>query len=127
MQGRYGADHLSNFLMVLSMILMIIGFVSGKEIVILVTFGIAVIVLAYSYFRIFSKNHYKRYAENEKYLSMHNFFKSFFSKGIAIIKDRRKNHIYKCPGCKVKIRVPRGKGKIMITCPKCKTEFIKKS
>lgn len=127
MQGRYGADHLSNFLMVVSMVLMIIGFITRNDIAILILFFLAMIILAFSYFRIFSKNHYKRYAENEKYLKFHNKVKGLFSKNSRKVKQKKQYRIYTCPGCSVKIRIPRGKGKIMITCPKCKTEFMRKS
>ncbi len=127
MQGRYGADHLSNFLMVFAMLLMIIGMITRNSIAILIFFGVAILILGFSYYRIFSKNHYKRYAENEKYLSIHNSVKGFLGGNVKKAKDRKKNHIFKCPGCGVKIRVPRGKGKIMITCPRCKHEFTRKS
>ena len=54
-------------------------------------------------------------------------FRKRWQKFCSRIKDRRENRIYKCPSCKQRIRVPRGKGKIAITCPQCRTEFIRKS
>ena len=87
--------------------------------------GIAAIV--YAYFRIFSRNIQQRYAENQKYLN--------YRYQMAVKWDRFKKHLaqrknyrfYKCPQCKQKVRVPKGRGKICITCPKCRTEFVKKS
>ena len=81
----------------------------------------------YVYFRMFSKNIQKRYEENMKYLQLKRQVMGRFEKEKRMIADRKVNHIYKCPTCKQKIRIPKGKGKICITCPKCGTEFTKKS
>lgn len=83
--------------------------------------------IIYCYFRIFSKNITKRYAENQKYLAKTYKLRSFFYKQKELMKQRKVYHIYKCPSCKQKIRIPRGKGKIEVRCPKCGTTFIKKS
>ncbi len=123
MQGRYGADHLSNFLMVMALLLMITAFFINNTYAKLIINVVVVGILVYSYFRIFSKNHYKRYNENQRYLKLHNGVKAMFKGG----SDKQNVRIFKCPGCGVKIRVPKGKGKIAITCPKCHTEFVKKS
>ena len=39
--------------------------------------------------------------------------------------NRRLYHYYRCPQCRQKLRVPRGRGRIQISCPRCGTQFIK--
>lgn len=39
------------------------------------------------------------------------------------LKERRKYIITSCPKCAQKLRVPKGKGKIIVTCSKCCSEF----
>ena len=127
MQGRYGVDQFSNFLVILALILMVaelfipvVHIRSGLS-----TAGL--LLLLYAYFRIFSKNHYRRYAENERFMKYFNKVRFFFARKKSHLEHRRTHRIYKCPSCKQSIRVPKGKGKIAITCPKCRTEFIRKS
>ena len=78
-------------------------------------------------FRVFSHNHSKRARENTKFLQlMHPIFEYFDRRG----QEREQAKIFKffkCPSCTQKIRVPKGKGKIEITCPKCGNKFIKKT
>ena len=69
----------------------------------------------------------KRYAENQKYLQVTSKFRLRFNKEKNLMKQRKTHHIYSCPGCGQKIRIPRGKGKIEIECPKCHTKFVKRS
>ncbi|MCI8769780.1 MAG: hypothetical protein HFH73_01320 [Lachnospiraceae bacterium] len=127
MQGRYGVDKFSNFLVILALVLMVleifIPFIQMRR----VLNSIGLLLLIYAYFRIFSRNHYKRYAENERYMKYHNKVRFFFARRKSHMEQRRTHHIYKCPSCKQKIRVPKGKGKIAITCPKCRTEFVRRS
>mgnify|MGYP000175811789 FL=1 len=92
---------------------------------ILNTVGLAAII--YTYFRMLSRNIQKRYAENQKYLSMTAKIRQWFRKEKNMMEQRKTHHIYTCPSCGQKIRIPRGKGKIEIDCPKCHTKFIKKS
>ena len=106
MQGRYGADHFCRFLSGVTMVLLVISLFSRHRI----WFLAALLVLIYSYFRMFSRNIPKRYAEEQKYLA-----------------QKKTHHIYKCPSCGQKIRVPRGHGRIEIRCPKCSATFIKRS
>jgi len=123
MSGRYGVDQLSKVMMYISLALLLISMISGWELL----YFVAIILLGYSYFRTFSRNISKRYEENQKFLN--------WKYRLVVRKDQQKKHweqrkiyhFYKCPSCKQKVRVPKGKGKICITCPKCKTEFIKHS
>ena len=127
LQGRYGVDALSKCLLGVGLVAVILAaFLGGKAAGnILYIFGWVAII--YCYFRIFSKNITKRYAENQKYLAKTCKLRSFFYKQKELMKQRKVYHIYKCPRCKQKIRIPRGKGKIEVRCPKCGTTFIKKS
>lgn len=123
MSGRYGIDQFSKFLLIMVFVLIILSrIIEIREI-----YWISVALILYTYFRMFSKNYSKRYKENQTYLKFHNRFFGFFRQKINIQKQRKDYHIYNCPSCKQKIRIPRGKGKVSIRCPKCKTEFVKKS
>lgn len=115
MMGRYGHDRLNMALLGLGLVLTIITmFVTNKLMVLLLTTLYSVLLFV-SLFRCFSRNTYKRYNENRKFLLM-----------IDRIKDRS-NRYFVCPKCRQTVRVPRGKGKIAITCPKCREKFIKKT
>ena len=124
MYGRDGVDQFSKCLVVLGILFLLLsGFTRNGGIFYLLSLAI----LVYSYFRMFSRNHSKRYAENQLYLK----YTAGIRKKISAIRygfsQRKHYHIYKCPSCGQKIRIPRGKGKIEIRCPKCNAHFIKKS
>ena len=123
MQGRYGADQMGQMLSAVSMVFLIISLFSRNQ----AWFLLAVIGIVYNYFRMFSKNISKRYAENQKYLKMTEGIRRKLASWKSQLAQRKIYHIYRCPGCKQKIRVPRGRGKIEIRCPKCNTRFVKKS
>ena len=123
MQGRYGADQMGQMLSAVSMVFLIISLFSRNQ----AWFLQAVIGIVYNYFRMFSKNISKRYAENQKYLKMTAGIRRKLASWKSQLAQRKIYHIYRCPGCKQKIRVPRGRGKIEIRCPKCNTRFVKKS
>lgn len=129
MQGRYGVDELSRFTMGVALALIIltmfVNIVNRSVGSVLDFLGIAAIV--YAYFRIFSRSIQQRYAENQKYLQMTSKLRLRFNKEKNLMKQRKIHHIYACPGCGQKIRIPRGKGKIEIECPKCHTKFVKRS
>lgn len=121
--GRYGSDSFGRFLLITAIICMVISMLFHSQIFNLA----AVMLLVLTYYRMLSKNHSRRYAENMQYLKYSGKVTGFLKSKKHYLMQLREYHIYKCPSCKQKIRIPRGKGKISITCPKCRTEFIKKS
>ena len=88
---------------------------------------LAMVLLILGYFRMFSRNVQKRYQENCTYYRYANKIRDFFKKQKSYLQQSKTHHIYKCPKCKQKIRIPRGKGRVAITCRRCGTEFIKNS
>lgn len=123
MIGRYGVDLLSKFMLGTAVLLLV--FAMGFRNNFLNTLACLLVLLCY--FRMFSRNYQKRAEENQKFLELKGKAATFLKREKEYFEQRKKHHIYKCPSCKQKIRVPKGKGKICITCPKCHTEFIKKS
>ena len=112
--GRYGTDQLNRLLMWVGIIINIVSiFVAPPAKLILIL--IAYLLLGWAIFRMFSRNTWKRFDENRKYVAF-----------LTRLRDRDHRY-YKCPKCRQKIRVPKGKGKIAITCPKCREKFIRKT
>lgn len=123
MIGRYGVDAFTKFLLGAVLVLWVLDMFIDSRIL----YSWAILIMIYAYYRMFSKNTTKRYQENLKFLALKTKFLAKFRSGKKELKQRKTHHIYKCPTCKQKIRIPRGKGRICITCPKCKTEFTKTS
>lgn len=123
MTGRYGGDQLSMVLLILSIILTFIGKISRLPFIIL----IAYIPLGISIFRMFSRNIQKRSMENYKFAILMSPMYGWLKNKEKHLKDSKIYKYYKCPNCKQKLRLPRGKGSITITCPKCKTKFDKRT
>ena len=124
MQGRYGSDQFSRFLIGVDFVLIFLSlFIRKNQFLSVVVMGI----LVYVYFRTFSKNISKRYAENQKYMAMTEGIRRKFAKQRNRTEQRKTYRFYKCPACSQEVRVPKGKGKIEIDCPKCHTKFIKRS
>lgn len=123
MQGRYGIDEFSRVLVTVALLLILLSSFLRLDFL----YIIGVMLIVYGYFRVFSKNYPKRYRENQKFLFYINKIKNFFRKKKDIATIRKTHHVYSCPTCKQRIKIPRGKGKIEITCPMCQRKFIKKS
>ena len=123
MSGRNGVDDLARMHSWMVLVLLLLGIFTRLGIFSL----LALVLIVYMYFRVFSRNTSKRYEEKQKYLNFkYNRTVSWnrFKKHLAQRKDYR---FYKCPMCKQEVRVPKGHGKIEITCPKCREQFIRRS
>lgn len=126
MRGRYGVDHLGRFLTTASLILLFVSLIVGSTAGRLLWY-LAIASLVFAYYRVFSKNISKRYRENTQYLELKNRLFSWHSKNVTRFKQRKTNRFFRCPNCGITLRVPRGKGKIRVTCPRCKNRFVKKT
>ncbi len=115
MQGRYGVDKLNVWILAAGAIVCVLAMFMPFPVAKLVLTAAAYGFMGWAIFRMLSRNTYKRYQENRKLLLL-----------LDRIKDRKHKH-YTCPKCRQLVRVPKGKGKIAITCPKCKEKFIKKT
>ncbi len=115
MAGRYGTDRLSMVILcgglLVSLLSVFIRWPGLNLVLVLVSYGLMI----WAIFRTLSRNTYKRYQENRRFMLL-----------LSRLKDR-KNRYFQCPKCRQTVRVPRGKGKISITCPKCRERFIKKT
>lgn len=116
MYGRYGTDKLNTALLIGAVVLMLIGALGGRWVPWLsVATLLAYVPLIWGIVRMYSRNVEKRRQENAAFLNF-----------LSRLKDRN-NRYFKCPKCRQTVRVPRGKGKIAIRCPKCGERFIKKT
>jgi DNA-directed RNA polymerase subunit RPC12/RpoP len=123
MIGRYGPDQLNVALLIFAIVLGMVGSIIGLGVVTILSY----IPLAYAFFRMFSRNIPGRRAENDRFLRFWWPVKTKISGKIRQFKDRKTHKFFKCPSCGNTLRVPKGKGKIQITCPKCGERFIKKT
>jgi len=119
MAGRNGPDNLTIASFVVSIILNFIYMSFGIVIVEI----LSTVLMLYAMFRMLSRNIVKRRAENARFMGTFSPVKEWVSEKIIQIKSSKTHKFFKCPGCKNILRVPRGKGKIHITCPKCGQRF----
>lgn len=123
MMGRYGVDQLTWVLLGFAVLMTLCSGIFQSSVFSILSW----IVLIYGYFRIFSRNIAARQKENQALMSFWYKLKNGRTSAPKKKKDYKNYRYYACPNCKQKLRVPKGKGKISITCPKCNTNFIKKT
>lgn len=138
MTGRHGGDQLSVALLVLYCLLLILSNIFRIPLFSTIFFLLACAALIWSLWRMFSRSHEQRWKENAWFLKwwtpvwnwmrgISKRFKTAQDFATMKAKDRNVCKYYKCPKCKNTLRVPTGKGKIVITCPVCHTEFTKRT
>ena len=115
MLGRYGTDKLNSVILWIGVGICVLSLFIRIPLVTIVLTLLSYILMGIAIFRTLSRNTYKRYQENRKYLML-----------MQRLKDREHRY-FTCPRCRQSVRVPKGKGKIAISCPKCKEKFIKKT
>lgn len=122
MVGRYGNDVLNTVLFATG------AFLSVVMSLFRVPFGglISLIPYGFAIYRMLSKNYTKRNAENVKFLEMSAPWRTFLMKKFRQFQDKDHRY-YSCPKCHNTLRVPKGRGKIKISCPHCSKEFIKRT
>ena len=119
MGGRNGMDHLSRLLLYIALGIFALSVILRLW----VLFILGGAVLGICIYRTLSKNLNQRYSENRVYLQLTKSARSSVHRFILRIKDKKTHRIFKCPNCSQKIRVPKGKVKILIKCPGCRIEF----
>lgn len=118
--GRNGFDDIAKLCLIAYVVVFLIyGFLPQGVLKIIFSL-LSWALIIYVYFRVLSKNIYKRVSENKKYLGAVNMTKTRW-------QQRKTHRFYRCPKCKTWLRVPKGRGKITITCVKCSTKFDKKT
>ena len=115
MMGRYGTDRLNMVILSVGLVASLLSVVLRAPVANMVLFVLSYGMMFWAIFRTLSRNTYKRYQENRRFLQL-----------IGRMKDREHRY-FDCPKCRQMVRVPRGKGKISITCPRCREKFVKKT
>jgi len=123
MYGRYGYDELTQFLFRTAILCMILGLFAYSGFF----YGLAMALYLISMFRMYSKNTTKRRQERDFYLHKTQPLRDWKALQGRKFAERKTHRFYQCSQCKTSLRVPKGKGKIKIRCPKCGAEIIKKT
>lgn len=123
MTGRYGPDALNRFLSAAAMVCLLLALLLRLP----VLDGLALGLLLLSYWRLFSRDIARRAAENAAFCRARQRLLDTARQKRIEWAQRGQYRYYRCPGCRQRLRVPRGHGRIAITCPRCRTEFVKKS
>jgi hypothetical protein len=123
MIGRHGPDNLGMFTLIGGLVCSLLGSFTGIGLFSLVGFASYV----WTIFRMFSRNNDKRIAENRKYIELTSNWKLKSSQFMKRMKNSKDYKYFKCPNCKVLLRMKRGSGEKDITCIRCGHQFKAKS
>ncbi len=123
MYGRYGVDTLNRWITYLVLALMILQLFIRSFVLSFLELVLVVVCIL----RIFSKDIARRSQENNRFCAFKAKISGRLRREKNLMNQRKQFHIYTCPRCKQKIRIPKGKGRIEVSCPKCGEKFIKRS
>ena len=126
MSGRNGNDQFNLFLLIVDVILLLLAGMFADSLG-KVLYPLVILLLGYAYFRMLSRNLYKRSEENGKYLRLRYKLMAELRVHRERWVQRKDYKFFTCPSCKTTLRVPRGHGKIKIVCRKCGNSFTGKS
>ncbi len=126
MYGRRGMDEFSRFLLIAVCVLVLLGSFLPGLLHSLVSLA-AMAGLVYCYIRVFSRNIYKRQRENAWYLQRRNAVLAWFRSLKDRWQQRKDYRFFRCPSCHALLRVPKNKGKLLLTCRKCGNRFERKT
>ncbi len=119
MVGRNGADRLSLAMMWLGFALILISTFVGSYILNFIALAIYML----SILRVFSRKLEKRRAENQYYVQKVGKIRTSVTHRRNRFKMRKQYRYFKCPECKSWLRLPRGAGKVKVTCGQCGHQF----
>lgn len=132
--GRYGGDPLNTVICVTALAAFAAGSVIGAvrnlpcALIAALFYVISAAALGFSFFRMLSRNLEARKRENDWFAEKVVAPIKRWRGGLDTKRRQKSTHkFFKCPKCRQTVRVPRGKGKIKITCPKCGEVFIKET
>lgn len=123
MAGRNGLDSLNRFLLGVCVVIVLVNLFIRSAVLNMILYLLLILV----YFRIFSRNLAKRGMENQRYLRYRGAVLHWKYQWTERFHQRKTHRFYRCPSCHTTLRVPRGKGKIFIRCPKCGEGFERKT
>ncbi|MDD7175917.1 MAG: hypothetical protein PUH70_12735 [Clostridiales bacterium] len=123
MSGRYGADQLSYAMVILALVMMVVGALSGLGLLTLMADALMIVMFV----RMLSKDRYRRAHENQVYLEKTQNVRRAVTEWMNRVKNSKKYRYFTCPKCKSRLRVPRGVGSVTITCKSCGNKFDKKA
>ncbi len=125
MAGRLGTDQLSRALNIAALALLILSIFTGGSGVGRLIWALALACLLWGAFRSFSRNIPKRQRENEAYLNLTRNLRERIRSARERFDQRKDYRFFRCPSCRTWLRVPRGKGKLNITCRQCGERFTR--
>lgn len=123
MAGRYGPDQLSFAMLIAALVLNLAASIFRLALI----SSLSAVLIVLCFYRMFSRNYERRRAENQKFLGVWYRIKNFFRRQKDKMRQGKNFRFFKCPSCKNNLRVPKGKGKVYVTCPRCGERFIKKT